>query len=66
MSTSSGKLPPKLSQTVIVEMAVDLLVPFGSSITGLELEEDVVAPPPADEEALKLETVPIAFAVPTG
>jgi hypothetical protein len=66
MSTSSGKLPLKLSQTVIVEMAVDLLVPFGSSITGLELEEDVVAAPPPDEEALKFETVPIAFAVPTG
>jgi hypothetical protein len=62
-STTSGKLPLKSvkSQTVMVEIEVDLLPPFGSKITfvarELDVEEVVV---PLDEKvALKLETVPI-------
>jgi len=67
-SISSGKAPEKSSQTVTVEMEVDLLVPFGSNMTGRELaDEEALAP--LDEEALaplKLETVPMVFAVPIG
>jgi hypothetical protein len=53
----------------MVEIEGDLLVPFGSNMTFVELElDEEVEVPIADEVevALELGTVPIVFAVPIG
>jgi hypothetical protein len=51
----------------MVEIEVDLLVPLGSNTTGREVDEKLLVA--LAEEALvplKLETVPMVFAVPIG
>ena len=73
-SISFGRIPVTSSQTVIVEIVGDTLVPLGSSITvpGLKLGEEVGEVPLVVKAlfvpvfALKLETDPMVFADPIG
>jgi hypothetical protein len=70
ISISFGKGAPGSSQTVIVEIEGDALVPFGSNITFelLEVDDEVDVPLTDDVVAfeLKLDTDPTVFAVPIG
>jgi hypothetical protein len=56
------------SQTVMVEIEVDLLLPSGSKMIreGAELPEELLPVPLDEAAALELETEPMLLAVPIG